>query len=105
VAALFGAALAGAVAVPMSTFAPEPELAHMARLAEVVMVLTQTHLLDRAFAHDLSGLRDQLPALREVVAVGDGWDAFLAAGDSVDPADLATRADEVTPDDDGLIIF
>jgi acyl-CoA synthetase (AMP-forming)/AMP-acid ligase II len=94
VAALFGAALAGAVAVPMSTFAPRPELSFMLRQAEVVAVLTQRALLDRRFGDDLVDLAER------VAVVGTpSWDALRAAGDGVA---LDVRVD---PEDDGLVIF
>ncbi len=105
VAALFGAAMAGAVAVPMSTFAPKPELAHMLELAEVTVVLTQDRLLARRFADDLATLQPSLPTLRHVVSVPGRWEAFLAAGDRVDDAALDERIAGTTPDDDALVIF
>jgi len=99
VAALFGIGLARAVAVPMSTFAPLPELAHMVDLAEVGMVLAQAEMLERSFADDLASLQAERPGLRQVVVLGrPGWDAFLHAGDR---AELPT----VQPDDDALVIF
>ena len=42
VASLFGAALAGAVAVPLSTFSPEPELSHLIAHADLSVLLAQT---------------------------------------------------------------
>src|SRR5262249_47123656 len=45
VAGIFAAGLAGAVAVPLSTFAPRPELAFMVERAEIVLALTQETLL------------------------------------------------------------
>ena len=105
VAALFGIGLAGGVAVPMSTFAPPPELAHMVDLAEVGMVLAQGEMLGRSFADDLASLQAERPTLREVVVLGPTGDAFLAAGEAVDPAALDARAAAVSPDDDALVIF
>jgi fatty-acyl-CoA synthase len=120
VAAIFGAALAGAVAVPMSTFAPKPELAFMVEQAGLVVVLTQDRLLARRFADDLTELRPDLPHLRHIVVLGRStapdalstardpmmtWEAFLARADEVDDAALQARADAVTPDDDALVIF
>jgi acyl-CoA synthetase (AMP-forming)/AMP-acid ligase II len=105
VASLFGAALAGAVAVPLSTFAPRPELAQMLEAAEVTVVLTQTRLLARRFVDDLAALRSELPSLRTVAAVGADWDAFLAGGRAIDDAALDERLAATTPDDDALVIF
>ena len=54
VAALFGAALAGAVAIPMSTFATAEDLSAMLRRSDAVAVLTQERLLARRFGDELS---------------------------------------------------
>ena len=98
VAALFGAALAGAAAVPMSTFAPEPELSFMLREAQVVAVLTQRALLDRRFGEELEGL-----GVERLAVVGTpSWGELVAAGEG---ADLEARTAAVRPDDDGLVIF
>jgi fatty-acyl-CoA synthase len=95
VASLFGAALAGAVAVPLSTFAPKPELSFMLRTAETVAVLTQRQLLDRRFGDELAEL-DVAP----VAVVGTtSWDDLGAAGDR------AVLDVPVGPDDEGLVIF
>ena len=95
VAALFGAALAGAVAVPMSTFAPRPELSFMLRTAQVVAVLTQRALLDRRFGEEL----DELRVDRVAVVGTPSWEELRGAGDGV------ALNSSVRPDDDGLIIF
>src|SRR5215213_496078 len=95
VAALFGAALAGAVAVPLSTFAPEPELSYMLRTAEVVTVLTQRVLRGRRFGEELAELE-----VERVAVVGTpSWEALRSAGDGA-ALDVPVR-----PGDDGLVIF
>ncbi len=92
VASLFGVALTGGIAVPLSTFAPVPELEYMLDRAGVEVVLTQERLLSRRFADELSPL-----GLRHLVAAGTPtWEAFL--GDEPERADTS-------PDDDGLVIF
>lgn len=92
VAALFGVALAGGVAVLLSTFAPKPELAFMIERAGVRTVLTQERMLARALANDVRALVD------DVASVGDAsWPALLRAGE----LDVA----ETSPDDDGVVIF
>jgi acyl-CoA synthetase (AMP-forming)/AMP-acid ligase II len=92
VAALFGAARAGAVAVLLSTFAPRPELAGMLDRAGIGVVLTQERLLGRHLAGDVTAL---------------GRTAVLGAGPDGggDPAALRRRADAVRPDDEALVIF
>jgi fatty-acyl-CoA synthase len=111
VAALFGAARVGAVAVLLSTFASPPELEWMLGHSGVSVVLTQTRLLRRDFVEDLAGVGQ--PGGPTVAAVGleaersgaVSWEAFLAAGGGVDPAVLASRRDAVAPDDPGVIIY
>jgi fatty-acyl-CoA synthase len=111
VAAVFGAALAGAVAAPMSTFSPTPELAHLVDTCEATVVLTQSRLLRRRFGDDIAAIAADRPFLRRVAVLGeDSWDELLASGDSdVDGAvaddRLAARAAAVTPDDPALVIF
>jgi acyl-CoA synthetase (AMP-forming)/AMP-acid ligase II len=106
-ASILGATLAGAVAVPLSTFSPPPELAHMLRLAEVTVVLTQERLLGRRFADDVRALQPDLPHLCHVAAVGEGgWAAFLAGADAVTEGDLDARtAAAVRPEAPALVIF
>jgi fatty-acyl-CoA synthase len=105
-ASIFGAAAVGAVAVPMSTFAPSPELAHMVRTCGARIVLTQTRLLARRFGDDLAAIAADEPALERVVVLGDPtWHEFLAAGDDVAGDEVAGRLDAVTPDDPALVIF
>jgi len=106
VAALFGAALAGGVAVPLSTFAPRPELAGMLDRAGIVVTLSQDRLLARRFGDDLAALSPGLPALRHTAVLGTGsWDDLAAAAAAADPADLRARAAAVGPGDDALVVF
>lgn len=106
VASLFAVALTGAVAVPLSTFSPPPELAFMLRSSQAVAVLTQTRLLGRRFGNDVAALRAELPDLREVAVIGEPtWDGFLTAGTRVDDETLDKRITEVQPTDPGLIIY
>lgn len=124
VASLFGAALAGGVAVPLSTFSTAAELAYLISHADLSVLLTQTTLGRRRLAEDVAGLCPeaagpaparcrQLPFLRHVAAVGDpadasgleAWEDFLARGDDVPDELLAALAGAVTPSDHGLIIY
>ena len=82
VAGLFGAAMAGAVAVPMSTFAPPPELAYMLERAEVRVVLTQDRLLGRRLGSEVHSLGPELATLRHVAVVGtSSWGRLRGAGE------------------------
>jgi acyl-CoA synthetase (AMP-forming)/AMP-acid ligase II len=107
VAALLGAPMAGAVAVPLSTFSPMPELEYLLRHADVSLLLTQTKLLEREFLADVERLdRRDFPFLERVVAVGDpSWDVWLAEGDAVDDTVLDGRIAEVHESDHGMIIY
>jgi acyl-CoA synthetase (AMP-forming)/AMP-acid ligase II len=106
IAALLAAGAVGAVAAPMSTFAPPPELDHLLRTSEASLVLTQSRLLGRRFGDDIADLAGDLPALEQVVVLGEpSWPRFLAAGDDVADADLDRRWSAVAPDDPALVIF
>lgn len=122
VASLFGAGLAGAVAVPLSTFSPAPELGWLLANADVSAVLVQTTMGRRRFAEDVVALCPSLvkgapdaqhPWLRVGAALGpadDGaglpsWEHFLAGGDDVPDEVLDAAAAQVTPSDLGLVIY
>jgi fatty-acyl-CoA synthase len=106
VAGLLGAPMTGAVAVPLSTFSPLPELEFLLRHADISVLLTQTRLLARDFVANVAGLdRSQFPFLTTTAAVGESWDEFLASGDAVDDATLDGRIDEVHESDHGLIMY
>jgi acyl-CoA synthetase (AMP-forming)/AMP-acid ligase II len=106
VAAIFAAGLVGAVAAPLSTFAPIPELSHLLRAAEAPVVLTQSRLLTRCFGDDLLAIAGDLPALRRVAVLGEpSWTELLAEGETVEPSVLERRAGLVSPDDPALVIF
>jgi fatty-acyl-CoA synthase len=114
VSALFGVSLAGGIAVPMSTFAAPPELAHMLDLANVSTVLTQSRLLQRPFPEDLANLASELPSLERVIVLGPsagpeaaeiarepvvGWDELVSGPGRPLPAPSAG------PDDPAVVLF
>ena len=106
-AAIFGATMAGAVAAPVSTFAPRPELGGLLVACSADMVLTQHRLLARRPDEDVAAAAEALARAGRVVSLGTGgWDAFLAAGDD-DHLDAVVdrRAAELTPDDPALVIL
>ena len=83
VAAFFGAPMAGAIAVPLSTFSPQPELDYLLRHADMAVLCTQGRLLGRNFVDDIKALcpvttgvlpieSDSFPFLRRVAVVGLG---------------------------------
>lgn len=106
VASIFGVALAGAVAAPMSTFAAPPELVDMVGRSGAVAVITQDHLRRRRFGTELTDLAGTgSTSVRQVVVVGrESWDELLEAGG---PAGLdePVRRSVVAEDDPALILF
>lgn len=126
VAAAYGVALAGTVAVPLNTYFEPPELDYVLRHSDAQLVLTQTRLLRHGYVDQLAALCPELedaepgelrsarfPQLRRVVALGlderrgaaEPWGAFLAGGENVPDAVLDAAAAEVTPADHALIIY
>jgi len=124
VATLFGAALTGAVTVPLSTFSPKPELSYLLAHADLGVLLLQTTMGSHHFAADVielcptaagpAPIRDpDYPSLRHAVALGPArdtaglgsWDSFLQRGDDVDDALLDAVAAEVHPSDVAAVIY
>ena len=106
VAALFGAAMAGAIAAPLSTFAPRPELASMLERADVAVALAQPALLNRRFGDDLDDLAPTLPKLRHVAVLGtQSWTDLVAHAEETTDAELDDRLAQTTHDDPALVIF
>jgi acyl-CoA synthetase (AMP-forming)/AMP-acid ligase II len=105
VAAAYGIGLAGGVAVPVNTYYEPPELEHVLRHSDAAVVLTQPRLARHCYVEQIEAMRERLPYLRDVVALGSGWDAFLAAGDAVSDELVADRAACVTPGDPALIVY
>ena len=126
VAALYGVALAGAVAVPLNTYFEPPELDYVLRHSDARLLLTQRRLLGHAYVDQLAALCPELtdaspgelrsprfPHLRGVVALGldqahgaaEPWEAFLGRGAGVAMDVLDAAAAEVTPADHAVIIY
>ncbi|MGH9307178.1 MAG: AMP-binding protein [Acidimicrobiales bacterium] len=132
VAAIFGASLAGCVAVPISTFSAPPELEYILGHADISVLLTQTLMGKLNLASAVAGLGPpQLPYLARVIAVGLGppfgpsgemeplspqgfgaggrtilgWDEFLASGEGMADEQLDAMAAGVHHSDPALIIY
>ena len=125
VSSVWGAAIAGGVAVPFNTFVTQRELHHLLRHSDVSMLLTETEFLRHRFVDDILALCPEVqvaepgrilsgayPFLRRVVSLGSDlvgavqtWDAFLSAGDSVPDAVIAGVLSETVPAEDGIIIY
>lgn len=123
-AAVFGAALAGCVAVPLSTFSTEPELGYLLRASAVSVLLLERRIARKDFAAMLEALEPGIlaasrsrsypfPHLRHLALVGEvpagsgfeSWEAFCERAGHV-PAGLALEtAAEVRPADVGAILF
>ena len=123
--AAYGAALTGAVVVPVNTFATPDELDYVLRHADAAWLLMQARLLRHAYLDDLLARHPEiatgrpgairslaLPQLRGVAAFGgeraggavEPWSALLEAGDVPD-ALLDEIAVEIHPADDALVIY
>jgi fatty-acyl-CoA synthase len=108
VASLFGAALVGAVVVPLSTFSPKPELSYLLAHSDVSVLLLQKSMGSREFAADIADLVTEPvhPYLRHVATLGsESWDAFVARGDEADDGLVDAVSAQVHPSDLGLIIY
>ena len=125
-ASLFGVLMAGGVAVPLSTFSTQTELAHLLRTSCASTLIYEGQVLKKNFTTILSELEPaveetapgrlmsrEFPFLRSLIAVGKGtvpravepWDTFVAAGLSVDPAVVGVRSDAVNSSDPALVYF
>jgi acyl-CoA synthetase (AMP-forming)/AMP-acid ligase II len=105
VAAIFGIALAGGVAVPVSTFASPPELKDILVRSAAAGVMTQSKLLDRDLAAEISRLAcsEEVPFLGWCHLVDEpGWPGEPAAGEA---RRTERRRHAVSPGDPGLILF
>jgi len=120
-AALFGAALAGGIAVTLSTFSTREELDSLLRLSGIDMLLTQRGIARRILTDDLKALlpnasgglitEQRYPFLRRVVVLGgedaafEDWNDFIAAGASVSDDMLDARAARVSENDEAVVIY
>jgi fatty-acyl-CoA synthase len=128
IAAVWGAAIAGGVAVLFNTFAEARELDHLLRHSDAALVLTQNTLLRHRYVDDLLDLCPEIrtadpghlasgtyPFLRRVVALDadegevkgalQTWQAFLAQGIDVPDEVIDNIVQETTPTDDGVVIY
>lgn len=126
IVATFGAALLGAIAVPMSTFATADERQHMLRHADVTILVTQESLLSRNFVDELTRMYPDLecarpgafydtrvPHLRRVFCLGrrnatgavETWDDLVERGRQIPDGLVEAMAANVSPADDALIQY
>ncbi len=111
VIAALGAFRAGAVVVTVNTRFKGNEAAHVIRTAGARMLVTVTDFLGTDYVAQLAEAGtpeclEQTVVLRGPIADGCvGWNAFLAGGAEVGPADVADRVAAIAPDDVSTIIF
>jgi fatty-acyl-CoA synthase len=118
VTAVLGASLAGAVVVPVNTFATPDELDYVLRHADAAWLLLQPNVAKHAFEGGLRARHPEiaaarsgaircpaLPQLRGVVALGPDWDTLRAAGSDVAGALLDAISAEIHPSDEALVIY
>jgi fatty-acyl-CoA synthase len=125
VASVWGATMAGGVAVPFNTFSEGPELGHLLRHADVALVLCQAQLLRHRYldlllelcpgapgAHPGRLYSAAFPFLRRIVVIDgpaggavESWDAFLRQGAEIDDAVIDGIMAETVPTEDGIIIY
>jgi fatty-acyl-CoA synthase len=122
---LFGAALAGCVPVPMSTFSTQPELEYLLEASQVSVLLFEQSVLTKDFAAMLleaepaiasaapgALISARFPYLQRLVSVDgapvgaiEGWQPFLHHGAAIGDEVVLNRADAVHPSDVGGIFF
>jgi acyl-CoA synthetase (AMP-forming)/AMP-acid ligase II len=125
-AAVFGTALAGGIAVPLSTFSTAPELRYLLRTSAVSILLFEPCVLDKDFVRILSDLEPEIrsaapgqllsrefPFVRRMAIVGgapgggaiESWSDFLAPGRALSPELVEATAAAVQPSDPGMLFF
>jgi fatty-acyl-CoA synthase len=124
--AVFGTALAGGVAAPLSTFSTAPEIDHLLASSACSVLLLERQVLKKDFAAILSELEPEIaraapgalvsrryPFLRQLAMVDSAaplgaietWADFLAGGADIATARVEARAACVRPADPGVLFF
>ena len=123
--AVFGTALAGGVATPLSTFSTARELAQLLETAACSVLLFEANVLGKDFVHLLRDLEPgialaspgalastRFPFLRRLIVLDgqsggaiDSWERFLAAGAAVREALVDSRKEHVSPADPAVLFF
>ena len=125
-AAVFGVALAGGVAAPMSTFSTSAELEHLLKTSCASVLLMERHVLKKDFLEILCQLEPAVasaghaaidcpsfPFLRRLIVLGgvefngaiQSWDDFLQSGRNINRAIVEARSESVRPADSALLYF
>jgi fatty-acyl-CoA synthase len=121
ISAVFGIAIAGGVAVTLSTFSTAPELEYLLQSSCVSVLLFERTVLQKDFSAVLIDLEPAIaepgllqsakfPYLRRVVAVGepapgiDAWHEWLASG-ADEPRELVEATGEAVAPSDAAVLF
>jgi fatty-acyl-CoA synthase len=123
-AAVFGTALAGGVAVTLSTFSTPPELDYLLEASAVSVLLFERRVLTKDFAAILGALEPAIgtsqpgmlesakyPFLRRLALLGEAvpgiqtWDEFLAHGHAAPRELVEATASAVHPSDAAVLFF
>lgn len=108
----FACGMAGAVAVPLSTYATPAEIQAMISRSAACVVITQESLARRCLLEELSGTR--MPSVRNVVCAGAlstahagvlALDEVTKRGDRISEDALEERISTIGPDDEAAILF
>jgi acyl-CoA synthetase (AMP-forming)/AMP-acid ligase II len=104
--AVHGVWMAGAVLVPINTRFKGPEAAELLRRSGARALIATRTFLDTDYVGMLEATGAELPALgTTVVAEGDAWEAFVAAGTAEDRDEVARRRAALTGDDPSDLLF
>lgn len=125
-AATFGAALAGCIANPISTFFTATEMDEVLRQSGCSVLLLERKVLKKDFAAMLIDLEPQIataaagelastryPFLRHLALIDsdegegaiEGWSTFLARGRDVAEELVEAATEQVAPSDPGILLF
>jgi fatty-acyl-CoA synthase len=123
---LFGAALAGAIAAPISTFYTASEMEEVLGIAGVSALILERRVLKKDFAELLTGIEPQLasaapgevgsvkfPFLRHLAMIDqdetlgaiEGWSSFLSRGADISDELVEATAAASKPADPGILLF
>jgi fatty-acyl-CoA synthase len=87
----YATAKAGIILVNVNPAYRTSELEYALRQSGCRMLVAATEFKASDYVAMVDEVRDELPALERVVFIGRDWDEFVAAGESVDPGELAER--------------
>ncbi|MFD1613229.1 class I adenylate-forming enzyme family protein [Sphingomonas tabacisoli] len=123
---VFGVAMAGGVAAPLSTFSTAAELEYLLQASACTILLGEARVLKKDYAALLSGIdpaiaqgevgaivSETLPYLRHVALLDlasahgaiESWQDFLRRGERVPPRQIAARSGQVMPADTAVLFF